>query len=326
MKADKRFDLELEKKFDSGAKRFKIKHFDPTKFFSHSFIAGAANKFSAPRILCTAVLIDMYVECYPWSPKNATFKCTFRYSFDSTSRDYADDSTEFSVTFSNKATSAFRLDGLFSKTIYYDEDRLKELLEAELLQSNDWHNVIKSHEDRKYSEKFGNIPYINNTCNITEQYAVMAHDYNIELDSITAINLCPLSISKYISYFVTKLKTQKTSEYSEEDLAVYYDYIKRILADTVNNEEQITDYSPVINVPAFEYFALQRKYAKAKSTIFVKVKELSKQLQLDLADNIKERYVADLYKLVDEEPAKPKKTTTKKKTTKKVSDVSEQAQ
>ena len=322
---NKRFDLELEKKFDSGAKRFKIKHFDPTKFFSHSFIAGAANKFSAPRTLCTAVLIDMYVEFYPWSPKSATFKCTFRYSFDAASRDYVDDSTEFSVMFSNKTTSAFRLDGLFSKTIYYDEFRLKELLETEVVKSNEWHNVIKCHEGRKYSERFGNIPYINNTCNISENYAVITHDYNLDLDSITSIALCPLSVSKYRSYFTTKLKTQKTSAYSEEDLAVYYDYVKRIFADKVNSEEEITDYSPVINVPSFEYFALQRKYAKANSTIFVKVKELSKQLQLDLADNIKERYVADLYKLVDEEPVKPKKTTTKK-TTKKVSNVSEQAQ
>jgi hypothetical protein len=326
MKADKRFDLELEKKYDSGAKRFKIKHFDPTKFFSHSFIAGAANKFSAPRTLCTAVLIDMYVEIYPWSSKSAaTFKCTFRYSFDSASRDYVDDSTEFSVTFGNKATSAFRLDGLFSKTIYYDEFTLKELLDTEVVQSCEWHNVIKCHEGRKYSERFGNIPYIKDTCNITEQYAVITHDYNLALDSITSVTLCPLSVSKYISYFTTKLKTQKTSAYSEEDLAVYYDYVKRILADKVNEEEQITDYSPVINVPSFEYFALQRKYAKAKSNIFVNVKELSKQLQLNLADNIKERYVADLYKLVDEEPAKPKKTTTKK-TTKKVSNVSEQDQ
>ena len=94
---------------------FKIKHFDPTKFFSYSFIVGAANKFSAPRTICTAVLIDMYVEFYPWSPKRATFKCTFRYSFDSTSRDYVDDTADFSVTFNNKATSCFRLDGLFSK-------------------------------------------------------------------------------------------------------------------------------------------------------------------------------------------------------------------
>ena len=325
MKADKRFELELEKKFDSGAKQFKIKNFNPTKFYSHSFIAGAANKFSAPRTICTAVLIDMYVEFHPWSPKSATFKCTFRFSFDPACRDYVDDSTDFSVTFGNKATSAFRLDGLFSKTIYYDEFTLREQLDSAVVTANSWHSVIKCHEGRKYSERFGNIPYIKDTCNISENYAVLMHDYNLELDSITSIDLCPLSVSKYISYFTTKLKTQKTSEYSEEDLAVYYAYVKRVLADKVNEEEEITDYSPVINVPSFEYFVLQRKYAKAKSTIFVKVKELSKQLQLDLADNIKERYVADLYKLVDEEPAKPKKTTTKK-TTKKVSNVSEQAQ
>ena len=217
-----------------------------------------------------------------------------------------------------------------AKTIYYDSVRMSELLETEIKQSNSWHSVIKGHEGRKYSERFGNIPYIKGTCNISENYAVLARDYSLELDSITSVDLCPLSISKYMSYFTTKLKTHKTAEYNEEDLAVYYSYLKSMLADKVNEEEQSTDYFPVITVPSFEYFALQRKYAKAKSTMFVKVKELSKkQLQLDLADNIKERYVADLYRLVDEEPAKPKKTTTKKtatkKTTKKVTDAGEQA-
>lgn len=300
-----KFDLQFKNK-SSISKFYTIKNFKPEKYFTRQFIVGEDND-TASRIVCTAYLTKLEIEiCGTYFTLNGEFK----YVFDNTGKDVAT-ATFVHSKYSNKD---FHPEGVFNKKFYYDEIALKNILEDQVTYKGK--DIIKMHECTKYNEQFGKIPHIESTHTAFLHNIVNAKGYDQKLDLITNVALMPVSVSGYMTYYYSKIESN-TTKYTEDDLAVYYDYIKKYIAKEASISTELTDYTPYVHVPSFEYFLYQRKIAKKYADDFEKVKELSNQLKPYLTADVQEYFVADLYKIVTEHTTDSPKSESVKNTSKK---------
>lgn len=301
-----KFDLQFKNK-NNVSKFYTIKNFKPEKYFTRQFIAGEDND-TASRIICTAYLTKLEIAFY--SATRFAFKGEFKYVFDNTGKDVATAPFELSI-YVNKD---FHLEGIFNKKLCYDGIALKNALESKV----DYCaiDVIKMHECIKYTEQFGKVPHIESTCNMYLYNIVTANSYDQKLDLITNVALMPVSVSGYMTYYYNKIESN-TTRYTEDDLAVYYEYVKKCIAKEASISKELTDYTPYVHVPSFEYFLYQRKLAKKYADDFEKVKELSNQIKPYLTADVQEYFVADLYKIVTEHTTDSPKSEPAKNTSKK---------
>ena len=311
-------ELDTANKEFSDIKEYKVVDFKPTNYFTYTFVVGESNKYKASRVVCTAYLTDLRVRTAKWRKKEVEFRCTFRFVFDAPGDNYVESFQDFCVNLGKNKNDKYFLDGLFNKVLYCDDIDLKSRMGTAVQQLNNWNSIISSHEDRQYEAKFGKIPYVNETNDIKMASTVNAESYNDKYDVIQWISIRPVAVSKYISYYLAELEAKANEDhYTEEDLSVYFDYLKRKIADSANSDSKLTDYSPNVGIQSFAYFAIQRRYAQENAIDFIKTKELADQLKLNLDEDVKQRFVADLYKIAEPGVIKLEKKTTAKKTTKK---------
>lgn len=307
--------LKLKLKFDKMYgldKCYKILNFTPETYYSHSFVVGEQNKYSASRCVCTAYLSQLEIRTYK---NRVTFAGTFKYTFNASGSDCTDIYFEICKNLGKDKNADYRLDGLFTKTLYCNERALKDALTEDVQQKCSWNNVIQTHESMKYINQFGTVPSIDAVCAKTQINVAEGATYDRDLDLATSVLLRPISMSKYITYYVDKLKTQKSVNFTEDDLAAYYDYVKRYFAQHIcATDKTLSDYTPSLYVPSVEYFAFQRRLVRENAVDFEKVKEFGAQLKPYLTEEIKESYIIDLYNIATTKTATKK---TVKKTSKK---------
>lgn len=291
-----KFDLKLNKKTEVS-KYYDVKNFKPEKFFTHQFVVGEDNV--ASRIICTAYLTKFEISTYNF--ERVIINGEFKYVFDNT----GDDVVTKPFVHVEYSSKDFHFEGVFSKKLYCNDIELKRILEYQVVNN---YCVINNHERAKYDAQFGKVPYISNYCLLHNVVSAVTYDH--KLDLITVVELAPVSVSSYMTYYHNKIDSN-TAKYSEEDLAVYYDYIKKCIAAKASASKELTDYTPSVSVPSFEYFMYQRKIAKKYVDDFEKVKELSYQLKPYLTAEVKEYFIADLYRLTERTTDSPKPESTK---------------